>query len=235
MTRPIPIAAVGRLDAAASRTIRATRWLATLCLATNLAGCVLTQDIPDPALDIPGAYKAAGRVDFEWPAKARLVARIRLVGIDLADGRGPAGQPRHRRRGRAVQTGRCPGASGRRRLAAESLRQWAGNLFADVRRELERAEHRWPRNGELYGFAQRVLPARFLGAESRCPAGGRRNRDRRPLRSRRRRAHHAGQRGQCLFPGAGFAGPDPHRRAQHRQRHARPRRHQGAKGCRHRD
>ncbi len=50
MTRPIPIAAVGRLNAAASRTIRATRWLATLCLATNLAGCVLTQDIPDPAL-----------------------------------------------------------------------------------------------------------------------------------------------------------------------------------------
>lgn len=69
MTRPIPIAAVGRPNAAASRTLRATRGLATLCLATNLAGCVLTQDIPDPALDIPGAYKAAGRVDSNGQPK----------------------------------------------------------------------------------------------------------------------------------------------------------------------
>jgi outer membrane protein, multidrug efflux system len=69
VTRPIPIAAVGRPNAAASRTIRATRWLATLCLAANLAGCVLTQDIPDPALDIPGAYKAAGGVDSKGQPK----------------------------------------------------------------------------------------------------------------------------------------------------------------------
>ena len=63
VTRPVPIAAVGCLSAAAPRTLRTARWLATLCLATNLAGCVLTQDIPDPALDIPGAYKAAGGSD----------------------------------------------------------------------------------------------------------------------------------------------------------------------------
>jgi NodT family efflux transporter outer membrane factor (OMF) lipoprotein len=69
VTPPIPIAAVGRLNAAASRTIRATRSLATLCLATNLAGCVLTQDVPDPALDIPGAYKAAGRFDSNGQPK----------------------------------------------------------------------------------------------------------------------------------------------------------------------
>ena len=69
MTRPVPIAAVGRPGAAASRTIRATHRLATLCLVVNLAGCVLTQDIPDPALEIPGAYKAAGRVDSNGQPK----------------------------------------------------------------------------------------------------------------------------------------------------------------------
>jgi multidrug efflux system outer membrane protein len=69
VTRPIPIAAIGRLNAAALRALRATRWLATLCLVTNLVGCVLTQDIPDPALDIPSAYRAAGKVDSNGPPK----------------------------------------------------------------------------------------------------------------------------------------------------------------------
>jgi outer membrane protein, multidrug efflux system len=63
VTRPLPIRAVGRLCPVALRTLRAARWVATLCLATNLVGCVLTQDIPDPALDIPGTYKAAGAAD----------------------------------------------------------------------------------------------------------------------------------------------------------------------------
>jgi NodT family efflux transporter outer membrane factor (OMF) lipoprotein len=35
------------------------RWLAALCLVASSAGCILTQDLPDPALDIPGGYKAA--------------------------------------------------------------------------------------------------------------------------------------------------------------------------------
>ena len=96
MTRPIPIAAVGRLNAAASRTIRATRWLATLCLATNLVGCVLTQDIPDPALDIPGAYKAAGAITpngqprLDWwrgfgsPELTSLMEEAQRVNLDIA-------------------------------------------------------------------------------------------------------------------------------------------------------
>jgi len=96
VTRPIPIAAVGRLNAAASRTIRATRWLATLCLATNLVGCVLTQDIPDPALDIPGAYKAAGAITpngqprLDWwrgfgsPELTSLMEEAQRVNLDIA-------------------------------------------------------------------------------------------------------------------------------------------------------
>jgi len=96
VTRPIPIAAVGRLNAAASRTIRATRSLATLCLATNLAGCVLTQDVPDPALDIPGAYKAAGAITpngqprLDWwrgfgsPELTSLMEEAQRVNLDIA-------------------------------------------------------------------------------------------------------------------------------------------------------
>ncbi|WP_291611157.1 efflux transporter outer membrane subunit [Bradyrhizobium sp.] len=43
---------------AASR--RAARWVAALCLALGSSGCLLTSDLPDPALDVPPGYKAAG-------------------------------------------------------------------------------------------------------------------------------------------------------------------------------
>ena len=35
------------------------RWLAVLCVVASSAGCILTKDIPDPALDVPDGYKAA--------------------------------------------------------------------------------------------------------------------------------------------------------------------------------
>jgi outer membrane protein, multidrug efflux system len=38
---------------------RAARWLAVLCMVAGSAGCILTRDLPDPALDIPAGYKAA--------------------------------------------------------------------------------------------------------------------------------------------------------------------------------
>jgi multidrug efflux system outer membrane protein len=37
----------------------AARWLAVFCLALSSSGCLLTKDLPDPALDIPQGYKAA--------------------------------------------------------------------------------------------------------------------------------------------------------------------------------
>src|ERR1035438_8887206 len=46
---------------------RAARWLAALCVVASSVGCVLTQDIPDPALDLPGGYKAARLTDNEAP------------------------------------------------------------------------------------------------------------------------------------------------------------------------
>jgi outer membrane protein, multidrug efflux system len=49
-----------RLLAAVACLNRAARWLAALCIAAGSAGCVLTQDIPDPALDVPQVYKPQG-------------------------------------------------------------------------------------------------------------------------------------------------------------------------------
>jgi NodT family efflux transporter outer membrane factor (OMF) lipoprotein len=42
-------------------------WLAALCMVASSVGCVLTQDIPDPALDIPGGYKYARSTDPDAP------------------------------------------------------------------------------------------------------------------------------------------------------------------------
>src|ERR1700744_1541900 len=36
------------------------RWSIAFALVASSLGCVLTQDIPDPALDVPGAYKYGG-------------------------------------------------------------------------------------------------------------------------------------------------------------------------------
>ena len=46
---------------------RAARWLAALCIVAGSAGCVLTQDVPDPALDIPDGYRAARLTDRDAP------------------------------------------------------------------------------------------------------------------------------------------------------------------------
>src|SRR3954468_12102012 len=50
---------------------------------------------PDSGHSRPGSrhyqrLEVRGQVRFEWPAETRLVSWIRLVRIDLADGRGPA-------------------------------------------------------------------------------------------------------------------------------------------------
>jgi NodT family efflux transporter outer membrane factor (OMF) lipoprotein len=44
---------------------RAAGWLAVGCLIAGSAGCVLTQDLPDPALDVPNGYRHAGKVNVE--------------------------------------------------------------------------------------------------------------------------------------------------------------------------
>ena len=43
------------------------RTIATLCIVASSAGCILTTDLPDPALDIPDRYKAARLTDKDAP------------------------------------------------------------------------------------------------------------------------------------------------------------------------
>jgi NodT family efflux transporter outer membrane factor (OMF) lipoprotein len=60
-------AGVERLPAAIPRLGRAAGWLAALCIVASSTGCVLTQDLPDPALDIPDGYKAARLTNRDGP------------------------------------------------------------------------------------------------------------------------------------------------------------------------
>jgi outer membrane protein, multidrug efflux system len=85
----------GRMAAAAGLD-RAARLLAVLCMVVSSAGCILTQDLPDPALDIPDGYKAARLVDpdapptldwwrgFRSPELTTLMEESQKVNLDIA-------------------------------------------------------------------------------------------------------------------------------------------------------
>jgi len=84
-----PPAAIPCLD-------RAARWLAALCIVASSAGCILTKDLPDPALDIPDGYKAARLTDpdapptldwwrgFRSPELTELMEEAQKVNLDIA-------------------------------------------------------------------------------------------------------------------------------------------------------
>ncbi|MFH1343462.1 MAG: efflux transporter outer membrane subunit [Pseudomonadota bacterium] len=75
---------------------RAVRWLAALCMIVSSTGCILTRDLPDPALDIPEGYKAARltRADapptldwwrgFRSPELTSLMEEAQTVNLDIA-------------------------------------------------------------------------------------------------------------------------------------------------------
>jgi outer membrane protein, multidrug efflux system len=62
-----PGVAVDGLPAAIPSLDRVARWLAVFCIVASSAGCILTQDLPDPALDIPDRYKAARLIGPDRP------------------------------------------------------------------------------------------------------------------------------------------------------------------------
>jgi NodT family efflux transporter outer membrane factor (OMF) lipoprotein len=74
--------------------LRAARWLAVVCLASSSGGCVLTQDLPDPALDVPTQYKYAGKADtrptldwwrgFRSAELTQLMEEAQTVNLDIA-------------------------------------------------------------------------------------------------------------------------------------------------------
>ncbi|GGI23959.1 RND transporter [Bradyrhizobium guangdongense] len=89
MTQRIP--AMRQLIGSASRTLRA---VAVVCLASSSGACVLTQDLPDPALDVPAQYKYAGKVDappsldwwrgFRSAELTQLMEEAQTVNLDIA-------------------------------------------------------------------------------------------------------------------------------------------------------
>src|SRR5947208_934179 len=78
----------------ASRTLPVGRWVAALCLAAGSGACVLTQDLPDPALDVPAQYKYAGKPDapptldwwrgFRSAELTQLMEEAQTVNLDIA-------------------------------------------------------------------------------------------------------------------------------------------------------
>lgn len=70
------------------------RWLAVLCLAASSGACVLTQDLPDAALDVPTQYKYAGKGDtppsldwwrgFRSTELTQLIEEAQTVNLDIA-------------------------------------------------------------------------------------------------------------------------------------------------------
>jgi NodT family efflux transporter outer membrane factor (OMF) lipoprotein len=91
-----PAVAVERLAVALPCLDRAARWLVTLCVVASSVGCILTQDVPDPALEIPDGYKAARLTDpnapptldwwrgFRSPELTALMEEAQKVNLDIA-------------------------------------------------------------------------------------------------------------------------------------------------------
>ena len=77
-------------------TSTALRWSLLASVALSLCGCILSTDIPNPALDVPGAYKDAGRstaapppqIDWWRGFKSReltsLMEEAQTVNLDIA-------------------------------------------------------------------------------------------------------------------------------------------------------
>ncbi len=76
---------------------RLARSLAALCLVASSAGCILTKDLPDPALDVPDGYKAARLATapdrpptldwwrgFRSPELTQLMEEAQTVNLDIA-------------------------------------------------------------------------------------------------------------------------------------------------------
>jgi outer membrane protein, multidrug efflux system len=88
--------AVDGLLAAIPSGGRVARWLAAMCVVASSAGCILTKDLPDPALDIPDGYKAARLTHqdappaldwwrgFRSPELTTLMEEAQTVNLDIA-------------------------------------------------------------------------------------------------------------------------------------------------------
>ena len=96
MTHSLPGVALQAPTAAFPRLGRAATLVAALGIVAGSAGCVLTQDLPDPALDVPNGYKSGGLTDpdappaldwwrgFRSPELTTLMEEAQRVNLDIA-------------------------------------------------------------------------------------------------------------------------------------------------------
>lgn len=97
MTQYIPGIAAGGLLGPAPRWAHLARAIAAFCIVASSTGCILTKDLPDPALDIPEGYKAARLSksadapptldwwrSFRGPELAMLMEEAQTVNLDIA-------------------------------------------------------------------------------------------------------------------------------------------------------
>ncbi|MBK3663427.1 efflux transporter outer membrane subunit [Bradyrhizobium diazoefficiens] len=91
VTQRVPAVAMRQFLGSASRMLRA---VAVVSLASGSGACVLTQDLPDPAVDVPALYKYAGKADapptLDWWRSFRsteltqLMEEAQTVNLDIA-------------------------------------------------------------------------------------------------------------------------------------------------------
>ena len=96
MRHRVPGIAVDGVLAAIPGLNRAFRWFGAFCIVASSAGCLLTKDLPDPALDIPPGYKAGRLSDpnapptldwwrgFRSPELTTLMEEAQTVNLDVA-------------------------------------------------------------------------------------------------------------------------------------------------------
>ena len=96
MRQLFPAAVCDSLVAVTPGLARSARSLVALCIVVSSAGCLLTQDLPDPALDIPQGYKAARLTGpdapptldwwrgFRSPELTQLMEEAQKVNLDIA-------------------------------------------------------------------------------------------------------------------------------------------------------
>ena len=209
------MAAVGGWPALVPGGRRLARSLAVLGLVASSAGCILTKDLPDPALDIPDGYKAARLTTAaDAPPTLDWWRGFRSPELTDADGGGPDRQSGHRRGHRAVHAGRRAGADRRRGAAAEPERHTAQETYSRTSGSSA--------SGLTNGGREVVNYSASLSASYELDFWGK-NRDAAQAAEETAVANRFDRdvvalttlttRRQCLFPGAGLAGPDSHRRS----------------------
>jgi multidrug efflux system outer membrane protein len=97
VTEYVPGMADGGFSGPAPRWARLARAIAAFCIVASSTGCILTKDLPDPALDIPEGYKAArlsksagAPPTLDWwsgfraPELTTLMDEAQTVNLDIA-------------------------------------------------------------------------------------------------------------------------------------------------------